>query len=197
MLLSFIVGLPEGWHGRLDVIVNEVPVIITTEDLSQSPESSVNDVPTELRAAKELPPSCTRQMRSEAILFSFLQQKRHPDLENFLIPAVAVSKEQVAFCFYDSENDLLLQTPPIGLFDESKVYLRRATVLALWLVLNYKYLCCGVPEKLRRPKYSAEFFTQVGSQLDDYRNRVESPCHGIAEKWWGIDMIVDSDQDSE
>lgn len=189
--------MSEGWHGRLDVIMDEVPVVITgEEDLTDSPVYG-NNASIENKSSKELLPTCCRQIRSKAIVYSFWQQKQHPDLENFLIPTIAMSKEQMAFCFYDCENDLLLETPPIYLFDESKVHLRRASILALWLVLNFKYFSSGVPLKLQKSKYSAGFFSQVGSLLDNYRNNVESPCHGTTERWWGIDIILDSDQESD
>ena len=68
-----------------------------------------------------------------------------------------MSKKQVAFCFYDCENDILLETPLINLTMQTQM-LDKSTIVKLWRVLNYKYLCSGVLEEMKKADFNADFF---------------------------------------
>ena len=111
-----------------------------------------------------------QQIISETIVFSFLQRKRHPDLNNFLIPCIGVSFTEVIFFFYDCENDVLLKSLPMSLHNEDGS-LNYDLIIALWLVLNYKKLGSGLSERLHlAPK--ANFFKEAKDNLSVYRENL-------------------------
>ena len=164
--------------------MDEVPVLVPLEDRPDSPIGGTHSA-VEVKPSIDLVTSCRAQLSSEAIVFSFWIRKNHPELKNFLIPSIAVSKKQVAFCFYDCENDILLETPPINLTIQAQM-LDKSTIVTLWLVLNYKYLCSGVLEEMKKAEFNADFFIFTQEKLEKYRNCVMSPCYGVADKWFSL-----------
>ena len=113
------------------------------------------------------------QMLAETIVFSFLQKRKHPNYEHFVIPCIRIPSSKVVFCFYDSENDVLLRSKCMNLYvrTKSKYELIPETILALWLVLNYKHLGSGLSDTLlKAPK--ANFFQLAGDTLDVYKNEL-------------------------
>jgi hypothetical protein len=102
-----------------------------------------------------------------------------------------MSKSQVAVCLYDSENDIFLETPCLDLFlgDE---YLKVETIITLWLVLNFKYCCSGVPDEIMELSFTADFFKHTGPYLEKYIANVNAPCsYQPEDKWLALSVLKD------
>ena len=150
----------------------DVAVKVATEE-PDSPGAGNSSV--EMKTNSEKMVACQEQIRAETIVFSFLQKKKCPELDNFLIPTISMSKTHVKFYLYDCENDIFLETPLLELFRE-KTLLRIETIITLWLVLNYKYCCSGVPEEIMDSQFKADFFKHIGPDLQNYNSDVRAPC---------------------
>ncbi|XP_060557877.1 uncharacterized protein LOC132718247 [Ruditapes philippinarum] len=183
------IGVPSYWHGRVDIRM-DVAVTVATEDPdSQGAENSSFSVDVESPSERMM--MCKEQIRARTIVFSFLQQKNQPDLNNFLIPTIAMSKSKVAVYLYDSENDIFLETPCLDLFlgDE---FLKVETIITLWLVLNFKYCCSGVPDEILELGFTADFFKHTGPHLEKYIANVNAPCNYQPEdKWLALSVLKD------
>jgi hypothetical protein len=115
---------------------------------------------------------------SHTIVSSFLQRKKNKKgLNNYLIPGIGIGSKNVFVCFYDSENDVLLQCRPINLFDGGS--LSTVAVMFLWLVLNYRLFCSGVTEKMKGCK--ADFIKCLGDKENIYLEDVDRPLHVITQ----------------
>ena len=83
------------------------------------------------------------QMIAETIVFSFLQNKRNSGkIHNCLIPSIGINNEKLIVFMYDCENDVLLGTRALDLFDEGDFDIR--IIIFLLLVLNYRLFCTGL-----------------------------------------------------
>ena len=76
-------------------------------------------------------------------------------------------------CFYDCENDVLLECRPVNLFDGES--LNPVAVLFLWLTLNYRLFSSGVTEKMKANK--ADFIKSLGDKAKIYIEDVDRPMH--------------------
>jgi hypothetical protein len=75
------------------------------------------------------------------------------------------------------------ETPRFDLFIGDRCQ-KIETVITLWLVLNFRYCCIGVPEEIMDIGYKADFFKHVGSVLEKYSDDVTSPCNYVCENYW-------------
>ena len=118
------------------------------------------------------------QVISQAIVFSFLQNQRESQQKKgliateshqkkSLIPTIGVSSTQLVVYFYDSKNDVLLQSA--GFFFNRGADDKIRAILVAWLVVNYKHLCDGLIDQLTTvPK--AKFFNVCDEKaLDIYK----------------------------
>lgn len=115
-------------------------------------------------------PDITSQLIAQTIVFSFAQKKKHPEYKKFLFPTVGINRTKVIFHFYDSEHDILLKSRVFPIFERKK--LNYDAILAIWLVVNYKYLCSGSTKEIRNEAKKANFFQHSGSQLPIYNNEL-------------------------
>ena len=154
------------WHGSVDVLLGPHPstavaVYAHPEDGADA-DGSVNSF--EEKDSINLD-SDRPQIISEAIVFAFLQMKCNPTFETFLIPTVGISKKEVVFYLYDPEHDILLESPPFILFTRFGKLLSYPTVLALWLILNYKTFCTGITKAMKIRNFTADFLSGVSSEV--------------------------------
>ena len=105
------------------------------------------------------------QIISEAIVFAFLQKKCNPAFDNYLIPTVGISKNDILFYMYDPEHDILLESPPFDLFEFQTNALSYPAVLALWFILNYKTFCTGITEAMKERNFTADFLSRVNCEV--------------------------------
>ncbi|XP_060607245.1 uncharacterized protein LOC132759485 [Ruditapes philippinarum] len=97
---------------------------------------------------------------AETVVFAFLQKQINSGFDNFLIPTIGISKEDILFYLYDPDHDILLESPPFNLFlkGSGKPCLSYAAVLALWLTINYPYFCTGITNLMKERGFTADFF---------------------------------------
>lgn len=162
------IGHNEVWHGSLDIFLdgNEISVHLTPER-ENSPGLRGSVWFRELRSITN-----RDEALSQTITFSFLQQQRHPEMKHSLVPFISASNRAVQFFFYDPKNDILLESREFKFFvSGEELLLSYQTIIATWLVLNYKYLCSGPTKNiLEAPK--ADFPKCAGSALEIYRSKL-------------------------
>lgn len=166
---SFLTGNVKDWHGNLDIVLDgcDLPVKVL-EKLPEIPrgQSSVD------AESSDMCTNVESQLIAQTIVYSFLQKKKHPECNNFLIPSIAISKTSVIFYMYDSKNDVLLKSAVFPIFKRDKT-INTVTVLAIWFVLNYKYLCSGFSEEhIENHVKKSRFFEMTDSLLPIYKNEL-------------------------
>ena len=115
------------------------------------------------------------QMLAQTIVFSFLQRSKHPEYKTFLAPCIGISKRHVVFYFYDSEHDYLLESTCFDL-QVPGLGIKKSTVLAMWLTLNYKYLCSGITHAIKGSGYTADFEKFGKGKMELYKNHLTFCC---------------------
>ena len=167
-------GCETGWGGRADVIqYNNVGVQFREEEEeeSRSGRSSVETKPDNVNTRKS-----ESQLVAQTVVFSFLERKYNKaSMDNFLEPGIMIGKKHYTLLFYDSGNDVFVTTlPDINLFADAD--LSPVVTLLLWLALNYRYLCSGVPpHQVPVENVKADFFKRVDDHLAAYQEKVFMP----------------------
>ncbi|XP_033730798.1 uncharacterized protein LOC117320259 [Pecten maximus] len=158
------IGQETVWHGDLDMVLgageDQIPVLLSGMEDS-SPETTDEVKPKSLHY-----PHIKHQMLAQTILFSFLQKKNFPESRHFLVPSIGVSPKEVIFFFYDSENDVLIQSVKMPLRSGTGVCY--STIIAIWMTLNYRHLGSGITSLIRAPK--SNFFNLAKDVIDIYQN---------------------------
>lgn len=143
---------------------------------------------TEVKQA--LPENILSQAIAQTIVFSLLQKQKHPEFLHHMIPNIVISPEKLEIMMYDSDNDVLLCSNPIHLFNldlpENRTLIDE-TVVIIWMVLHYRIFGTGLnkatPYLLERCKSN---FTQlVASKWDIYSKSLKSCVPGFpsVQKW--------------
>ena len=113
------------------------------------------------------------QVIAQTIVFSFLQQARHPEYNHSLIPGISACENELRFYFYDSVNDVLLTSTSINLMERYGVRFNDAAALTAWLVVNYRSLSTGLTGPLSSmPK--SDFLRFVKPKLEIYRKNLRT-----------------------
>lgn len=81
------------------------------------------------------------QAIAQTIVFSFTQRERHPNLREIFIPNILVSPKELRVFMYDSDNDILIYSPPLDIFQDDTGVLNVYSIIVLWMVLHYKLFC--------------------------------------------------------
>ena len=164
------------WHGKVDVLFGGgVPLVYghslesESSDSEPSPEKLTS---LEVEIADDFILKGKFQMRAQAIVFGFYRKRFNKNKR--LIPCVGISKTKVVFRFYDSVEDILLETHALDLCSYES-HLSQHVILLIWLTLNYKYLGSETPERLK--PYKSQFHTEFQSCIATYENAVVAPCH--------------------
>ena len=117
------------------------------------------------------------QLVAQTVVFSFLERKTSY-LDNCLVPGIMIGKEHFRIMLYDSENDVLVSNLPNTVLFTAYDDLSPVSTLLLWLALNYRFLCTGVPsDKVAIDRVKANFFDRVGNYLASYQEKVFMPAH--------------------
>ena len=176
--MSVLLGCLKGWHGCSDIIIQDLPVTVIQgnsqleDDFDESDNQSFSSI--DVKLAGNFTKRDLSQIISQTIVFSFLQRKfNDKNLENYLIPGIGISERKLLICFYDSVNEVLLQSFPITLFEEKSISL--PAVLFLWLTLNYRLFCTGITLDMKA--YKADFLKKLGDCLNIYVDEVTMPMH--------------------
>lgn len=138
-------------------------------------------------------------------MFSLVQKQRHPEFLRHMIPNIVISPEKLEIMMYDSDNDVLLCSNPILLFNLGpEKHLMDETVIIIWMVLHYRIFCTGLnkakPSLLERCK--SNFRQLVASKWDIYLSSLKCCVPGFpsVENWpiselvrCGVFLQVESD----
>ena len=168
--MCFISGYKHGWHGETDIILEDLPFSV------QEAPPLVKPKPDAYNAVIKATPSFSQeyeaQVKAQTITFSALRLRNHKtELRNYLIPGIAIGTRDVLVYFYDPENDILLRSFDMILFQEGK--LTYSVVIFLWLTLNYRLFCSGLTEEMK--KFKSGFFDLI--DIDEFINNVERPLY--------------------
>lgn len=156
------------------------------EDEADSPGGQGNDSSVEvevvdLKTGRE-------QIIAQSIVFSFYQKRINPDYSNHLIPSIGISKDKIVVYFYDCVNDVLLESSEMVYLSQGALV--KNTIVALWLVLNFKYFCSGITKSMKESGFTSGFVQIVQEKLKCYKE-VTAPCETKEsvkeEPWiWGV-----------
>lgn len=183
-------GNSKTWYGGFDILIGKlvhegshvkskkqkcevdvgVTVVPESSDTDSSGEDSDNNGLSQTEVKADDLNNHLSQLFSQTIVFSFYEKKCNPALN--IVPSIGVSKTHIQFHFYDSQNDIYLASKEMPLFYKNKT-LQIPTVIATWLVLNYKHLSSGVTKNIENEgKFG--FHSQIFSEsLHLYQNDVE------------------------
>ena len=154
----------------MDILVGHLPIILSPEEPEVRNESSSVEVKSQGKLI-----DIEDQILAQTIVYSFLQRNKHPEYKTFLAPCIGISKEQFVFYFYDSEHDFLLESTCFDLHG-GKGNIQISTVLAVWLTLNYKYLCSGITVAIKESGYTADFENFGKDKMELYKKHLNFSC---------------------
>lgn len=198
----WIVGNTQTWYGRFDVIIGKTAayeqnglkkkrceslVAATTVSEEYNDDSSDEDDYFQNEAKPDNLDGHLSELISQTIVFSFHQKKCNPSLS--LVPSIGVSKSHIQFHFYDSAKDIYLVSQGMPLFYEDNK-LQLSTVIATWMVMNYKHLLTGPTEKMvKESKFG--FHTNISSEnLNLYKNNIEMGLKPFKPKLFKVSTVV-------
>lgn len=160
------IGNGEVWHGNLDIIINSDLIVEPLKDLSNSPGGKNTD---EVNVLSRNP-----QVIAQTIVYSFLQKKTHPERTHFLTPCVGVGNSSMVVMFYDSEQDVFIESSPIPLFQTTgpgEMAFDDTAILVSWLTVNYRFLSSGLTTAMRVCK--GDFFKEAEEKLSVYEEELQ------------------------
>ncbi|XP_078319131.1 uncharacterized protein LOC111118743 [Crassostrea virginica] len=190
------IGNPKTWCGRFDILIgnNISPdvgaTVLHAELVDETPsddESLAEDLSQIEVMSDELQKNLS-QLISETVVFSFYQKKQFPSLS--LVPSIGVSKSHIQFHFYDADKDVYFISQEMPLFYKDKS-LHLTTVLAIWLVLNYRcFLSEATEEMTSEGKFG--FHAQVSETLHLYKHKIELGMSSIKPQTFHLDVLEDN-----
>ncbi|XP_060565769.1 uncharacterized protein LOC132724833 [Ruditapes philippinarum] len=162
------------WHGSLDILLGRrVGMKIHDDEIFEDHEGKPSTSSFEIKDGDSLVGD-RQQIIAETIVFAFLQKKINPDLKHFLIPTIGMSKTDVLFYLYDTDHDVLLESPPFFIFENNRE-ISYVTILALWLAINYPILGTGITTHIKNRSFTADFLTHLRNKKVEtiYENEVQ------------------------
>ncbi|XP_052713496.1 uncharacterized protein LOC128187244 [Crassostrea angulata] len=201
------IGHEQVWHGFIDIVFSShlgIPAMANTvldieensskkrkvdgQDETKNDDSPGGKTITEVKQA--LPEHTLSQAIAQTIVFSLVQKQKHPDFLHHMIPNIVISPEKLEIMMYDSDNDVLLCSNPILLFNldlpENRTLIDE-TVVIIWMVLHYRIFCTGLnkakPYLLERCE--SNFRRLVASKWDIYSKSLKCCVPGFpsVENW--------------
>ena len=179
-MLVLFSGCEKGWHGSVDILLENLPVQVFKSAMQDDPsESSVSSI--EVKSSTHFSDIDESQLIAQTIVFSFLQHKYNKaELENFLVPAIGISTSHIYVNLYDCENDVFLTSEKKLQFLAGGELFPEKVVL-LWLALNYRDFCTGITEEMK--SFKAGFHRRVDEDmLCEYQDNVKRPFHLSTKK---------------
>ncbi|XP_061171272.1 uncharacterized protein LOC133180832 [Saccostrea echinata] len=165
------IGDEAAWHGFPDIMCSSQSVAVVSgyeshvdekEDFSEEEKTFCKTRVNSSRGAEN-------QVISQTIVFSFIQRKLYPHLQNFLIPNLLISPYHYRILMYDSLNDILICSVKLPIFhDKDKPRrLNIASVVFLWMVLHYRLFCVGINVKEILENGSIKDIREIQSKFPD------------------------------
>lgn len=169
----FFTGNEQCWHESLDIIFGSIDLFTSVVKAKTSDEGSPGGkIPVDINLDTFNNSDTRSQILAQIITFSFLKRQMHIDtMTSFLVPCIALTKEELKVFFYDSENDLLIENREHKIFgDDGEI--NYEAVIILWLVLNYKFTGSGVTSTLlAAPK--SNFCHHAEKMLNVYKGELK------------------------
>ena len=190
------VGNPKTWCGRFDILIGRDispdvgATVLHAELVDEMPsdEESLAEDLSQIEVKSDELQKYLSQLISETVVFSFYQKKQFPSLS--LVPSIGVSKSHIQFHFYDSEKDVYFISQEMPLFYKDRS-LHLTTVLAIWLVLNYRYFLSEATEEMTSEgKFG--FHAQVSETLHLYKQKIELGMSSIKPQTFHLDVLEDN-----
>ena len=173
-----IAGHSEVWHGNIDILANGQSVAVSEMNVIDDGNGEDSLAWSSVEVKKKFDKNSKQavdQLIARSVCFSFLQNSRHPEFINKLVPSIGISGSEMVIFMYDACNDVLVQSAAIELVDHTKETIRMHGLIALWLVLNYKsfssFSQSAADFGSRLPK--ANFFNMAGSKLQIYKEHIQ------------------------
>lgn len=173
------IGHSKTWFGLFDIVIGKtlsletevhIAATVIPEEPVEESESSEDNL-SQIGVKFESLEKFFSQIASQSIVFSFYQKKCNSAVS--IVPSIAVSKTHVQFHFYDCEKDLYFLSREMPLFSEDDNELLLETVIATWLVLNYRHLLSGPTEGMVKDEKFG-FHSNVSDEvLNLYRNEIK------------------------
>ncbi|KAK3097730.1 hypothetical protein FSP39_012522 [Pinctada imbricata] len=187
-------GHDEVWHGFVDIIVGSHEGIVPESSIATTPNidtaTCTSDeelgTPSKKMKYEEDEPSLDSpggksidevqlstsgaedQAVAETVVFSFIQRAWNPQLKNHLIPNIVIDSRHFRILMYDSENDYLLCSMLLPIFEEDGYSLSLTSILVLWMVLHYRNFCSGIENPESLCEVRSNFREIVGEKLSIY-----------------------------
>ncbi|XP_062601299.1 uncharacterized protein LOC134263017 isoform X2 [Saccostrea cucullata] len=164
------IGEESAWHGFPDIICSSQSAAVVSRSESQVDEKDCQE---EERTFCETRVNSNQgvenQIISQTIVFSFIQRKLYPHLQNSLIPNLLISPRHYRILMYDSLNDILICSVKLPIFqDKDKPRkLNIASIVFLWMVLHYRLFCVGIDVKAILENESIKDIKEIQSQFPD------------------------------
>ena len=133
------------WWGQPDACVRPLDsanpldstlVVATSPDPDES-DSETDGESSQVEAKRKVTSAYLPQAVATAIVHSFTQNKRHPQL-NPLVPTVLINGSVFRIVLYDCCKDMLLVSSTVTYREGTK--LTQLGTLVLWLIINHRYL---------------------------------------------------------
>lgn len=134
------------WWGQPDACVRPLDsdnpldstlVVATSPDPDES-DSETDAESSQFEAKLKVTSAHLPQAVATAIVHSFTQNKRHPQL-NPMVPAVLINGSVFRIVLYDCCKDMLLVSNTVKYREGNKM--TQLGTLVLWLIINHRYLC--------------------------------------------------------
>ena len=165
------IGSPLTWYGAPD---GRCAIDLVNVDAEE--DSSGSKTPVEMKMSAFGRPNIN-QVLGNAVIFSFVQQKRHPTT-NPLVPVMGISGNQgsLPFAAYDASSDILLHSVPTPWLDFRSNQFNLTGLFLLWLGLHHRLFLrrttgedphSGLHERLTRDG-ALEHFQQLSSMNVKY-----------------------------
>ena len=161
------------WHGAPD---GRCAIdLVNVDAVEEEGDSSGSKTPVEMKIAFGRPN--INQVLGNAVIFSFVQQKRHPTT-NPLVPVMGISGNEgsVLFAAYDARSDILLHSVPTTWLDFRSNQFNLTGLFFMWLGLHHRIFLrrttgdephSGLHERLTRDG-ALEHFQQLSSMSVKY-----------------------------
>lgn len=128
------------------------------------------------------------QAIAQAIVFSCIQKKDHPEFpQNHIVPNILISPELFRIIIYDAQNDVLLCSQSIKLFNSEGKLSKRA-ILVLWMVLHHTAFWSVLDDEFN--KYKSNFPACVGDKWNSYLKEVTYLDTGYYKPYPNLDELL-------
>ena len=153
LVLFFIEGSKDTWHGELDMKSNGTGIAATTK-IDNEGDKAVED---------------TMCVISQSIVFGWTQVNRHPENSPF-IPTVFIDNKKFTFSIYNPESDGLLLSDYSVLFIDDRFEAladKFSGFFLLWLILHHRLF---FKREISYEIPPCGFKSEMKEQLEFYKN---------------------------